>query len=147
VALDPIKDTTRELATLDGYVGGLALSPSGARVAYYHDHGTIEVREMAAPERVARVRAAFGTFQWAPDEKRLLLKRALERKSGDLVWISLPALALDTQRPGTAPVVSEIEAQSVLHGLNFRDFDLSPDARFLAVLQPGKRNLLIYPLR
>ncbi len=147
VALDPIKDTTRELTTLDGYVGGLALSPSGARVAYYHDHGTIEVREMAAPERVARVRAAFGTFQWAPDEKRLLLKRALERKSGDLVWISLPALAVDTQRPGTAPVVSEIELQPVLHGLNFRDFDLSPDARFLAVLQPGKRNLLIYPLR
>jgi hypothetical protein len=33
----------------------------------------------------------------------------------------------------------------VLHGLSFRDFELSPDGRFLAVIQPGKRNLLVYP--
>ncbi|MBI3669226.1 MAG: hypothetical protein HY237_05545 [Acidobacteria bacterium] len=146
VALDPLKDNTRELATLDGYVGGLSLSPSGARVAYYRDHGTLEVREMAVPERVARVRAAFGTYQWAPDERRVLLKRGIERRSGDLVWISLPQPVAPDPKAG-APAVAEVEPQPVLHGLSFRDFELSPDGRSLAVTQPGKRNLLVYSLR
>ena len=148
VALDPLKDATRELTTLDGYVGGLSLSPSGARVAYYRDHGTLEVREMAAPEHVARVRATFGTYQWVPDERRVLLKRALERRSGDLVWITVPRpVAPDASTKGSPAAVVEVEPQPVLHGLSFRDFELSPDGRSLAVTQPGKRNLLVYSLR
>jgi hypothetical protein len=31
-------------------------------------------------------------------------------------------------------------------GLTFRDFAISPDGRFLAVIIPGKRNLLVFPL-
>jgi len=30
--------------------------------------------------------------------------------------------------------------------LSFRDFAISPDGRFLAIVPPGKRNLAIYPL-
>jgi len=41
--------------------------------------------------------------------------------------------------------VPEAELRPVLHGLSFRDFELSPDGHFLAVIQPGKRNLLVYP--
>jgi len=34
-------------------------------------------------------------------------------------------------------------AARVVVDLTFRDFELSPDGRYLAVAQPGKRNLLI----
>jgi hypothetical protein len=33
-----------------------------------------------------------------------------------------------------------------LHGLTFRDFGISPDGHLLAVVPPGKRNLLLFPL-
>ena len=39
------------------------------------------------------------------------------------------------------------EPISILHGLTFRDFAISPDGRMLAVVPPGKRNLLIFRCR
>jgi hypothetical protein len=33
-----------------------------------------------------------------------------------------------------------------MHGLTFREFAISPDGRFLAVIVPGKRSLAVYPL-
>ncbi len=148
VSLDLIKETRRELAPLDGYVGGLSLSPSGTKVAYFRDHEALEIRELVAPERVARLRVAFGTYQWAPDERRILLKRGLERRSGDLAWVAVPPLGASSTKPGSgAPPAAEVELRPVLHGLTFRDFELSPDGRFLAVTQPGKRNLQVYPAR
>jgi hypothetical protein len=148
VALDLVKETHHELATLEGYVGGLTLSPSGAKIAYFRDHETLEIREVAAPDQIARVRVAFGSYQWAPDERRILLKRGLERRSGDLVWISLPPVESSSGKSGAGPeAVAAPEPQPVLHGLTFRDFELSPDGRSLAVIQPGKRNLLVYPLQ
>ena len=53
----------------------------------------IEIRDLTAPNRFGRVRAGYGVFRWAPDESRLLLKRSVEKKSGDLVWIPIPPLA------------------------------------------------------
>ena len=144
VALDLLKEDRRELATLDGYVGGLSLSPSGAKLAYFRDHQTLELRERAKPERVAQVRVAYGSYQWARDERRILLKRGLERRSGDLVWVALPPM--ESPRASAAAAV-EAELRPALHGLTFRDFELSPDGRFLAVMQPGKRNLLVYPVQ
>ncbi len=148
IALDLVKETHHELTTLEGYVGGLMLSPSGAKIAYFRDHETLEIREVAAPDRVARVRVAFGSYRWAPDERRILLKRGLERRSGDLVWVSLPPMKSLGGKPGEGPeTVAAPEPQPVLHGLTFRDFELSRDGRSLAVIQPGKRNLLVYPLQ
>ncbi len=148
VSLDLIKETRRELAMLDGYVGGLSLSPSGTKIAYFRDHEVLEIRELAAPERVARLRVAFGAYHWAADEHRILLKRGLERRSGDLAWVAVPALDASSIKPGSgAPPAAEVELRPVLHGLTFRDFELSPDGRFLAVTQPGKRNLLVYPVQ
>lgn len=141
VELDIGKETVRELATLEGYAGGLVLSPSGARVAYYRDIDVLEVRDVARPELVARAKLTFGVLQWAPDEKRLLLKRGMEKKSADLVWVRVP-------QPGPAAATSaipEADVQPALHGLTFRDFELSPDGRQIAVLEPGKRSLLVYP--
>jgi hypothetical protein len=145
--LDLLAQDDIELATLDGYEGGISVSPSAKKVAYYIDKEVLEVRDLTAPNRVARVRIGLGLFQWSPDETRILLKRAIERKSGDLVWIELPpyttlaASAANQNIPVSQPVPTPI-----LHGLTFRDFAISPDGRFLAVVAPGKRNLLVFPL-
>jgi hypothetical protein len=145
--LDLLAQDDKELATLDGYEGGISISPSGKKVAYYIDKEVLEVRDLAAPNLVARVRIGLGIFQWSPDETRILLKRAVERKSGDLVWIDLPPLsaAPATAANQTIPVSQPIPI-FILHGLTFRDFAISPDGRFLAVIAPGKRNLLVFPL-
>lgn len=130
VQLDLIKETRRELATLDAFLGQLTISPSGKKVAYFRDGETLEVRDLASPEHSTRVTVAYGRFAWSRDERRILLKRGLERHSGNLVWVTL---ADGTLEPA-------------LHGLVFRDFQLSPDGRSLGVTQPGKRSLMVYSL-
>jgi len=142
--LELLAQDDRELATLDGYEGGVTVSPSGKKVAYYIDKEVLEVRDLADLNKIARLRVGLGTFQWSPDETRILLKRAPEKKSGDLVWIDIPALtahaAQDKEIPVTQPTFIPI-----LHGLTFRDFAITPDGK-LAVIAPGKRNLLVFPL-
>jgi dipeptidyl aminopeptidase/acylaminoacyl peptidase len=142
--LDLFTDNDKELATLEGYEGGLSVSPSGKKAAYFIDKEVLEVRDLTSPNRVARLRIGLGVFRWSPDESRILLKRAIEKKSGDLVWIDLPPLA-------PIPANREILIQQptpipVLHGLSFRDFAVSLDGRSLAVIIPGKRNLLVFSL-
>jgi hypothetical protein len=145
--LDLLAQDNKELATLEGYEGGISVSPTAKMVAYYIDKEVLEVRDLTAPNRVARVRIGLGSFQWSPDETRILLKRAMEKKSGDLAWIDLPPLAAmpsgaaNQNIPVTQPIPTPI-----LHSLAFRDFAISPDGRFLALVAPGKRNLLVFPL-
>ncbi len=147
--LDLMKDAAEELATLDAFAGGLTLSPSGTKVAYYRDHEVLEIRDLAAPTHIARLRVGFGVYEWAPDERRILLKRSPEKKSGDLVWFDVPPLAAPPAGlpAGTQPLVVEPVLTPALHGLTFREFEISPDGRTLAVIQPGRRNLLLYPLK
>ena len=142
--LDLFSDDDKELATLEGYEGGLTVSPSGKKVAYFIDKEILEVRDLAAPNLLARVRVGLGVFRWPPDESRILLKRAIEKKSGDLVWIDLPPLSAHS--PGQDIPISQPVPAPILHGLTFRDFAISPDGRFLAVIIPGKRSLLVFPL-
>jgi hypothetical protein len=142
--LDLFTDNDKELATLEGYEGGLSVSPSGKKVAYFIDKEILEVRDLTSPNRVARLRIGLGVFRWSPDESRILLKRSLEKKSGDLVWIDLPPLA-----PSLASheiPIAQPTPISILHGLSFRDFAISPDGNSLAVIITGKRNLLVFPL-
>ena len=143
-SLDLLSDADKELATLEGYEGGLSVSPSGTKVAYFIDKEVLEIRSLTAPNRVARIRVGLGVFRWSPDESRILLKRAIEKKSGDLVWIALPPLAPPS--PGIEIPVSQPQPVPVFRGISFRDFDISPDGRFLAVVVPGKRSLLVFPL-
>jgi hypothetical protein len=144
--LELLAQDDHEIATLDGYAGGLSLSPSGSKIAYYIDREVIEIRDLANPTHTARVRAGFGVFQWAPDESRMLLKRSVEKKSGDLVWINLPPLMA---HPATdaepAPPVAQPTPIPILHGLTFREFAITPDGR-LAVIAIGRRSLLLFPL-
>lgn len=142
--LELLAQDDRELATLDGYEGGVSVSPSAKKVAYFIDKEVLEVRDLADPTKFARLRTGFGTFQWSPDETRLLLKRAPEKKSGDLVWIDIPAVSAHAAKD-TDPPVTQQELVPILHGLTFRDFAITPDGK-LAVIAPGKRNLLVFPL-
>jgi hypothetical protein len=128
VRLDLIKETRRELATLDAYLGQLSISPSGNRVAYFRDGDTLEIRDLASPEKVTLVPAAYGRFEWARDERRILLKRGPESRSGSLAWVSLPDGALEP----------------ALHDLAFRHFQISPDGGRLGVTEPGKQALQVY---
>ena len=142
--LELLAQDNKEIATLDDYQGGLSLSPSGRKIAYFIDREVLEVRDLAAPDHVARLRVGLGLVQWAPDENRILLRRSVERKSGDIVWITLPPLAAPP--PGQAVPVIQPTPQPILHGISFRDFAVSPDGRILAVVAPGRRNLQLFPL-
>jgi dipeptidyl aminopeptidase/acylaminoacyl peptidase len=142
--LDLLSDADTELATLDGYEGGLSASPSGKKVAYFIDKEILEIRDLTSLDRVARLRIGLGVFRWSPDESRILLKRSIEKKSGDLVWIDLPPLAAASSAHEVP--ISQPQPISILHGLSFRDFAISPDGRSLAVVITGKRNLLVLPL-
>jgi dipeptidyl aminopeptidase/acylaminoacyl peptidase len=142
--LELLAQDDHELATLDGYNGGISVSPGGGKVAYFIDREILEVRDLTNPNKVARLRVGLGAFQWSLDGTRILLKRAPEKKSGDLVWIEVPPLA--PVAPDKDPPVAQPTPVSILHGLAFRDFAISPDGRQLAVIAPGKRNLLVLPL-
>lgn len=141
--LDLFTDNDKELATLDGYEGGLSVSPSGKEVAYYIDKEVLEIRDLAALNHVARIRIGLGIYHWSPDESRIVLKRAIEKKSGDLVWIDLPPLAA---APAHEVPVAEPTPIPVLRGYLFRDFAISPDGRSLAGVITGRRNLFVFPL-
>ena len=142
--LDLLSDDHKELATLDSYEGGLSVSPSGKKVAYFIDKEILEIRDLTSLNSVARLRIGLGVFRWSPDESRILLKRSLEKKSGDLVWIDLPPLA---PIPANHEIpVAQPTPIPILHGLSFRDFAISPDGRSLAVVITGKRHLLVFPL-
>ena len=142
--LDLLAQDDKEVATLDGYEGGLSVSPSGEKVAYFIDRETLEVRNLAVPDHFVRLRVGLGVFRWAHDENRILLKRATERKSGDIVWITIPTLL--PQPPGKEVPILQPTPQPILHGLTIRDFAISPNGRFLGVVLPGKRNLMVFPL-
>ena len=59
--------------------------------------------------------------------------------------IGLPPLV--TVAAGAAPATVDVSSQPLFHDLEFRLFDISPDGKSLAVVEPGKRNLLMYPIR
>jgi len=142
--LELLAQDARELATLEGYEGGVSVSPSMKKVAYYIDKEVLEVRDLTDLNKIARLRVGLGTFQWSPDEARILLKRAPEKKSGDLGWIEIPALTAYAAKDQEIPITQPAFA-SILHGLTFRDFAITPDGK-LAVIAPGKRNLMVFPL-
>jgi hypothetical protein len=144
VRLDLARGTSQRMGTLEGFTGGLALSPSGKKVAYWIDNERLEIREIDSPNRMARVRVAAGSLAWSADETRVLVKRGAALRSGGLVWVSLPQLM--TVAAGSSPVTTEVAPRSILHELEFRQFGISPDGRFLGVVEPGARNLLVYPV-
>jgi hypothetical protein len=140
--LDLLSQDDKEVATLDAYAGGILVSPSGTRVAYFLDKEVLEIRDLTAPVRTARMRIGLGVLQWSADESQIYLKRTLEKKSADLVTFRVPELR--AYPPHSEIPVLEPEPRMLLHGLTIREYSLSPDGRFLAIVLPGKRNLQIF---
>jgi hypothetical protein len=141
--LDLLAQDNKEVATLDAYAGGISVSPSGNLVAYFLDKEVLEVRDLTDPVRVARIRVGLGVLHWSADESRLYLKRTIEKKSADLVSFSIPQLR--AYPPHAEIPVLQPDPRVLLHGLAVREYSLSPDGRFLAIVLPGKRNLQIFP--
>jgi len=140
--LDLLAQDDKEVATLDAYSGSILVSPSGTRVAYFLDKEVLEIRDLTAPVRIARLRVGLGVLQWSHDESQIYLKRTIEKKSADLVTFRVPELR--AYQPHSEVPVLEPEPRMLLHGLTIREYSLSPDGRFLAVVLPGKRNLQIF---
>jgi len=102
----------------------------------------LEIRSLEEPNRVARMRVGLGVLKWSADETKIYLKRTIEKKSADLVMFDVPGLAAHPR--GQQPPLLEPEPRPLLHGLTIREYALSPDGRFLAVVLPGKRNLQVF---
>ena len=131
VQLDLVKETRTLIVPIDEYAGDFALSPSAQKVGYFRDGDTLEVRDITNPGgNPAQVKVAIGQFQWGHDEKRVLLKRGDPLKSARLTWVGL----------------YDGQFEPLLHDLEFHDYEISPDGRFVAVTEPGKRALLVYGL-
>jgi hypothetical protein len=131
VELDLVHEGVRELARLPEFQGNLTVSASGKKVGYYVDGDTIEVRDVANPQSAVRVQTGPGTFQFSPDDRRILLKRGPADKSGDLVWVGL----------------GDNSWVPILHDLEFNQFQIAPDGNTIVVLDPGRGLLKVYPLR
>jgi len=141
--LELLSQETQEIATLDSYAGGLSLAPSGTKVAYYLDNEVLEVRDLSNPKKIARIRVGLGVLQWSGDETRIYLKRTLEKKSADLAEFPIPQLTAYSPRQSIP--VAEPTPRMLLHGLTVREFGLSQDGHYLAIVLPGRRNLQIFP--
>ena len=128
--LDLMHEGIREITRVETYQGPLNLSPSGKRVAFFVDGDAVEVLDLANPSKPLRVRVGMGMFAWSRDENRILLKRGPPEKSGELIWVGLT--------DGTFV--------PALHGLEYHAFAISPNGESIAVTEPGKEVLRVYPL-
>lgn len=130
VELDLLQQTIAPIASLATYHSALSVSPSGTKVGFFADGDTIEVIDVNNSSKPLRAHAGLGFFQWDHDERRILLKRGPEDQSNDLVWVGL-------HNDSFVPA---------LHDLEFHGFQIAPDGKSLAVTEPGKRVLKIFPL-
>ena len=131
VQLDLVNETVREVSRLEEFYGRLSVSASGKRVGYFENGDTITVIDVMNPKKPMQVRAGIGRFEFARDERRVLLKRGPEEKSGDLVWVGL----------------TDGSFRPILHDLLIRDFRIAPDGESVVVTDPGRRILKVYPLQ
>jgi hypothetical protein len=131
VQLDLVNETVREISRLEEFFGRLSVSSSGKRIGYFENGDTITVVDVANPQKPARVRAGIGRFEFAREERRVLLKRGPEEKSGALVWVGL----------------TDGSFRPILHDLLVHDFRIAPDGDSIVVTDPGRRILKVYPLQ
>lgn len=130
VELDLLHETVTEVARIENYNSELTVSPSGKKIGFFEDGDTIVAIDTDNRSKPLRVRAGMGSFGWSRDERRILLKRGPSDRSNDLVWVGLYD---DTFTP-------------FLHDLSFRDFQVAPDGRSVAVTAPGRRVLKVFAL-
>ena len=130
VLLDLAKQTITELAPLESYASGISVSPSGQKIAFFRDPGTLEWRTMADPRTPHDLQALTGVFFWTRDEQHVLLKSGLPRRSAVIESLRL----------------SDGASEELFHGLTFWNFGVSPDSRRIGVSPPGKHLIQVYDL-
>ena len=131
VQLDLDSRKENVLAALDGYAGGLKLSPSGQKVSYFKDQERLEVRALANPGKVLQsIRVLYGMYFWAGDEQHVLIKSGPERRSGIIQSFRL----------------SDGNSDDMFHGLTFWSFAVSPDGRKIGLTPPGKHVVNFFSL-
>jgi len=130
VLLNLTKPTMTELVPLDAYSSGLSVSPSGQKIAFFRDPGTLEWRTMADPRTAHDLQALTGPFCWTHDEQHVLLKSGPPRKSS----------AIESLR------LSDGSTEELFHGLTFWNFALSADGRRIGVSPPGKHVIQVFDL-
>lgn len=128
VLLDLAKQTSKELAPLDGYAGGLTLSPSGRKVAYFRDPGTLEVRSLSDPRKPQDLQALMTPFYWTGDEQHVVMKTDPGPHSSILQVLRL----------------SDANTDNLFNGLTFWNFAISPDGSVIGVIPPGKHVIMVY---
>jgi len=130
IQLDLLHETLRDLAQIPGYDSNLSISPSGKRVGFFYNGDVLEVRDLANPNKPIDIRTGAGKFEWSKDERRVLLKRGPDKRSNNLVWITIP----------------DGDFRPFMHDILFHDFEIMPDGDTIAILEPGKRTLKIFRL-
>jgi hypothetical protein len=131
VQLDLLRERISVVSDIQTYQGGLSLSPSGNKIGYFEDGDNIDVVDTQRRGDLIRVRAGFGRFGWSRDERKILLKRGPDERSNILLWVGL----------------YDGSFASILHDLQFHDFEIAPDGQTIAVTIPGKRVLKVYSLQ
>ncbi len=129
--LDLVHEGIREITRVEAYQGGLNLSPSGKKIAFFADGDAVEVHDLANPAKPLRIRVGMGQFAWSRDETHILLKRGPPDKSGELIWVGL----------------YDGSFVPALHGLEYHAFAISPNGESIAVTEPGKEVLRVFPLQ
>ena len=127
--LDLLKETVREITPVDTYEGQLNLSPTGTKIGFFTNGDSIEVVDLGNPAKPLRLRTGIGRYDWSRDERRILLKRGPDNQSNDMVWVGL--------YDGTFA--------AALRGLEYKNFQITPDGENVAVTEPGSQILKIYP--
>jgi hypothetical protein len=130
VELDLLQQRITPIAPLTSYRSSLTVSASGKWVGFFENGDTIEAINVGNPSQPLRAHAGLGFFQFGPTDRRVLLKRGPKGQSNNLVWVGLHD---DSFTPA-------------LHGLEYHEFQIAPGGNSLAVTEPGKRILKIYPL-
>ncbi len=128
VLIDLLRQSERELARLDRFAGQLTISPDGQQIGYFRDGEALELRRTDQPSVVRSLRIPYGRYRWFPDGRSLLLMRGAGNRSGPLFRVDLSSGSL-----------TPLLAQTLFSG-----FDVSPDGRWVAVTEPGRRVLKVF---
>ena len=130
VLLDLAHQTSKDLAPIDAYDSGLTLSPSGGKVAFFRDPGTLEIRNLANPQKAENLQAIVGRFFWTGDEQHVVMKSDPGQRSSILQVVRL----------------SDGSTNELFNRLTYWNFALSPDGSRIAVSPPGKHVIEVYEM-
>jgi len=94
------RKTIAKLATLDSYEGGIIVSPSAKKVAYFIDKEVLEVRDLVDLGKVARLRIAWARFNGRPTRRAIFAETCAGEKIRRTGLDRHPAARQERKGPG-----------------------------------------------